>query len=189
MGYKVLLVLEDPTYDQFIARPVVQRLLADAGKPNAKVHHMTEPHLGGIEQVFDERRWDQILAKYRSWDLFVVVIDRDGDQHRQERAAKWAKKIKEKNGVCAWCLAIEELEVWAMAPFSNKLKTPWKEVRAARDPKERFFEPLVKQLGFVGPGAGRKAMMRRAMQHFASITGKCPEVERLGHELAAVVKD
>ena len=37
MSFRVLVIPEDPTLNGYILKPLAERLLEDAGKPNAKV--------------------------------------------------------------------------------------------------------------------------------------------------------
>ncbi len=78
MSLRVLLVLEDHTNDQFIAKPIVQELLKQLGRPNARIGALMNPRMRGIDQVLDRAIWEEkILLEYRHIDLFVIILDRD----------------------------------------------------------------------------------------------------------------
>jgi hypothetical protein len=51
MSFRVLVIPEDPTYNGYILKPLVERMLAEAGKPNARVTLLTNPKLGGYARA------------------------------------------------------------------------------------------------------------------------------------------
>jgi hypothetical protein len=48
MSLNVLVIPEDFRKDQYILAPLMRRLLAEIGKPNARVEVCRDPLLGGI---------------------------------------------------------------------------------------------------------------------------------------------
>ena len=68
---------------------------------------------------------------------------------------------QEHTGKLLACSAWQEIEVWMLAGYKIRLASSWAEVRADCDPKERYAEPLLKELNSASPGGGRKAAMRR----------------------------
>lgn len=159
---KVLLIPEDQTVDQYIIKPVVESLLADLGKANARVDVLGEPRLRGAGQALDPTVVGQIVAENRMVDLFLLLVDRDCDREGNE--ARAAEREGEYAGRLIACCAWQEIEVWMLTAFKERLRAEfsvsWREVREECDPKERFAEPLLEGLGSSGPGRGRKAAMR-----------------------------
>ena len=47
MSLRVLVIPEDPTHNGYILKPIAEMILADVGKPNAKVELLTNPRLTG----------------------------------------------------------------------------------------------------------------------------------------------
>ena len=52
---RVLIIPEDPTLDQHVVKPVVQRIFSDLGR-TARVDVLTDPHRQGMQQVCPEIR-------------------------------------------------------------------------------------------------------------------------------------
>ena len=78
---RVLAIPEDFRKDQYILQPILSALLEAAGKPKARVRVCTDPLLGGISQALRWERIVEILDRYRGMvDLFVLCVDRDGNQ-------------------------------------------------------------------------------------------------------------
>ena len=49
MSFKVLVIPEDPTHNGYILKPLVESILTDAGKPNARVTVLTNSRLQGYD--------------------------------------------------------------------------------------------------------------------------------------------
>ena len=188
MSTSILVILEDPTNDQFIAKPIIQKLAADVGKPRAKVDVLRDPKMRGLEDVFKRDVWDRILLMYPFVDLVVVVVDRDCNETRHHRLKQLLDDIRERGGRVIGTLAVQELEVWALAHYADELEDLWGTVREECHPKERYFTPFCKSKNVSGPGGGRKMMMREAMRGFSSIAAKCSEIEELKAELAGALE-
>lgn len=173
---KVLVVPEDPTYDQYILKPIVEQLCGDIGVP-ARVDVLRDPHLRGVDQALDPSILAGIVLDNPMIDLFLVMIDRDGNRRGNEAKAQ-ARATEHRNLVV--CLAIEEVEVWMLALHRDKLEEPWTEVRAEHDPKERFADPLLRRLGWTGEvGRGRKRAMRELGKGWTGLLQVCPELAEL----------
>jgi len=74
----VLIIPEDFRKDQYILKPIIQRMFAEIGKRQANVKMCLEPVLGGIDQATDRRRIADILDMYPTVDVFLLLVDRDG---------------------------------------------------------------------------------------------------------------
>ena len=60
---KVLVIPEDHTYDQYILKPVIQKIFADLGR-TPKVEVLPDS-LGGVDQALDRDIIAGIVAEYR----------------------------------------------------------------------------------------------------------------------------
>ena len=83
MSYKVLVIPEDFTKDEHILKPLAERILQDLGKPNAKVGVCRDPNFGGIGEALKIKRLRKVIARYRTFDLFILLVDRDGETGRE----------------------------------------------------------------------------------------------------------
>lgn len=182
---KVLIIPEDQTLDGFIAKPIVDALLADLGIP-ARVDVLPEPRLRGAGDALDPEVVRDIVHENPMTDFFVLVVDRDCN--RQGHDAKAAARETEHHGKLFACVAVQELEVWMLALYRDELGVRWPDVRSECDPKERWAEPLLQKLGTSGPGGGRKKAMRALKGQLQSLLSVCSELQELKTKLATARK-
>ena len=84
------------------------------------------------------------------------------------------------------CVATHEIETWMLALYRQELDTPWSEIRAECDPKERYAEPFLKNRGWTyEPGQGRKRAMRRLSEGWKGLLQVCPEIDELKNRISA----
>lgn len=174
---KVMVIPEDPTVDQYILKPIVEQLFADLGK-SPRVQVLSKPRLRGVPQALDAEILADIVDTNRMIDLFLVLVDRDADTQRRPATAR--EREREHQGRLFVCLAIEEIEVWMLALHRDALNAPWKEIRAERDPKERYAHPfLAHRARTLSAGAGRAWAMRDLGSKWRSLLDLCPELAEL----------
>ena len=132
------------------------------------------------------RRMRPPQPRYRMIDLFLILVDRDGDEGRTELAAE---REREHGGRLCICLAIDEIEVWLLAPHRETLQSAWSGVRADARPKESFAEPfLAKHAPKGSPGRGRAWAMRALdRKTWPSLLKLCAELDALKQKLAPLV--
>ncbi|MEX1361880.1 MAG: hypothetical protein AB1Z98_02070, partial [Nannocystaceae bacterium] len=109
---KVLVIPEDPTLDQYVLKPIIERMLADHGL-KARVDALRDPHLRGVAQALDSTIVAEIIRDNPMQDLFVLMVDRDCD--RLGNSTKAAARVAEHEGRLLACLAHQEVEVWMLA--------------------------------------------------------------------------
>jgi hypothetical protein len=174
---KVLIIPEDPTLDQHILKPIVERTLADLGR-SARVFVLQDPHLRGIQDALDADQVTTIIRDNPMIDLFLLIADRDCD--RFGNTAKAAARQHDHPEKLIACLAVEEVEVWMLALHRGQLEASWNEVRAECDPKERFARPFLDECGWSGlVGRGRKRAMRDLGRQWTGLVKVCPEIAEL----------
>jgi hypothetical protein len=177
---KVLVVLEDPTLDQYIVKPIVEKMF-DSLSQTAQVDVLTNPYMRGVKDVFDQI--DGIVED-NPVDLFLIVIDRDCD--RENHTEKLRIRVERHEETMVGCLAREEVEVWMLAA-QNNLPASWGEIRRHCDPKEHFAEPWLAANGFTSAdvGHGRKRAMQALPTNFKRVLSRCDELRELSAELRA----
>lgn len=181
MSLRVLVIPEDPALDQYILKPVVERLFADVER-RARVEVLQNPRLRGVEQALAHDTLADIVTTYPMVDLFLLIVDRDGDVGRHDRVAH----IETRFAQLFACLAIEELEVWMLALHRQILAVEWQLIRSAHDVKERFAQPfLAAQAPPLSLGGGRKWAMRDLGTSWQALLQLCPEI----HELRERVRE
>lgn len=60
---KVLIVPEDPTYDQYILKPIVERIFSDLERP-ARIEMLQNPRLTSVVQALDPAVLAAVVVKY-----------------------------------------------------------------------------------------------------------------------------
>ena len=172
----VLVIPEDFRNDQYLLKPLFERLFADIGKGRVKVRVCQDPLLGGIAAALNSERIREVVDQHRGMtDIFVLCVDRDGELGRRARL----DDIESEFGVDQVFLAEnawEEIETWALAGLDLPSDWAWADVRAEVHVKERYFERLARLRGvFDGPGRGRKALGEAAARRIGAVRRKCPE--------------
>ena len=177
-----MVVPEDPTIDQYVLKPIVEQLFADLGK-TPRVQVLSNPRLHGVSQALDASILADIVETNRMIDVFLVLVDRDGDDKKRPLQAK--ERTRQHPDRLFVCLAIEEIEVWMLALHRDVLGVPWRDVRAERDPKERFAQPfLTAQAPKLSAGGGRAWAMRELGSKWKGVLDVCPELAELKQTLA-----
>jgi len=189
----VLIIPEDFRKDQYVLKPIIQRMLAEIGKPQAKVQVCLDPVLGGVHEALKWDRIREIIEMYRGMvQLFLLIVDRDGVAGRRESLNSIEAKVR---GVLrdASCLLAEnawqEIEVWALAGQPLPKDWSWKAIRKEANPKEVYFAPFVAQRGLANePGQGRATLGREAAANYRRVRSRCVEdVKSLEDRIAARV--
>ena len=76
MSCKVLVIPEDPTNNGYILKPLIEAILADIGKPRAKVTVLTTPHVRGYDSAVKAIR-EELYVRYGFFDLWLFIPDAD----------------------------------------------------------------------------------------------------------------
>ena len=76
MSYRVLVIPEDPTYNGFLLKPLVSRILRACGRANADVLVLSDPKVSGYEDGL--RQLPVIIDEHLHWDLLLLLVDADG---------------------------------------------------------------------------------------------------------------
>lgn len=180
---RILIIPEDPRLDQFILKPIVEAIFKDL-KRVASVQVLQNPRLRSVDQALDPTMLGGIINSYPQEDLFLLLLDRDCDQNRINRVGA---REHETGGIGKWligCLAIEEVEMWALAIYQGKLPVSWQEMRQECDPKETYFHPLIERLGLqTAVGRGRKHIMKSLSGQYSRLLQLCPEIAELRNRI------
>lgn len=181
---KVLVIPEDQENDQYIVKPVLERLFEDLGL-SAQVTILPEPRLRGDQDALDRQLIAQIVTdRAPMTDLFLLVIDRDCNREKHEQRLQ--ARVAEHGAKMLGVLAVQEIECWMMALHEpSALGARWQEIRDHCDSKEAYAEPLLAKLGSLGPGGGRKAAMRALKSNWKRLLDRCEELQDLRERIRA----
>ena len=181
MSFNVLVICEDHRRDALIAKPLVERLLDEAGRPRSKVEVCRNPHLAGSGDCLKADRLEQVLRSHPMVHLFLLLVDRDGDSKRRETLDTFETLFTTRLTAGRWFLgeaAWQELEIFVLAGHPTCASWSWKAMREEVHLKETYFAQLVKEQGYDAgrfPHEGRKPLMQAALSNWKSIMSRCPE--------------
>ena len=172
----VLIIPEDFRNDQYILKPLFSRLFQSIGRRRVHVDVCRDPLLGGVGEALKSERITEVVSKHGGMtDIFILCIDRDGEEGRRQRLDQIEAEFGDTRVFLAEN-AWEELETWVLAGLDLPADWNWKTIRAEIQVKERYFEPLVAQLNLSDkPGGGRKPLAEEASRRIDAIRQKCPE--------------
>ena len=172
----VLIIPEDFRKDQYILKPLFDRLFQSIGRSSAQVQVCQDPLLGGVREALKPDLLAEIVDRYRGMtDLFILCVDRDGEKGRRQRLDQIEAEMGSGRRFLAEN-AWEELETWALAGLDLLSGWSWTEVRAEVHVKEQYFDVLAQERGVAdGPGGGRKRLGEEAARRVSVIRQKCIE--------------
>ena len=179
---RVLIIPEDFRNDQYLLRPLFDRLFRSLNIP-ANVAVCQDPLLGGISEALKSECLREIVDRYDAMiDLFILCVDRDGNLFRRNRLDQIEAEFDGQRRFLAEN-AWEELETWTLAGLDLPNDWRWSEVRAEVSVKERYFAPLARQRGVAGGlGQGHMRLGEEAARNITKIRQKCREdFDQLAH--------
>lgn len=175
MSLRVLVIPEDPTYNGYILQPLIERMLKELGKPNARVTILTSPKLDGYPHAVSAIRSD-LADRYSHLDLWLFLPDAD----RAGGLAALEEEMAHQGVSLICCAAQPEVEAWLLAGYRDELGTSWPDVRRHPRLKEEVFKPFLARSGDArSPGHGRKALMQQTLGNYRSLLVICPELAEL----------
>ena len=180
MSYNVLVIPEDFTKDEHILLPLVRKVLADAGKPKAIVQVCRDPNFQGIDGAMDETRIrEEVIARYRMVNLFLLMVDRDAKPGRDAAVATLQTSVQ--NALAAnqsflGLTARQEVEIFPIAGHDLSPGWSWPVIRADGDVKNTYFIQLAEREKVTQfPHQGRKKLMGAAMINWKRIKSRFHE--------------
>jgi hypothetical protein len=175
MSFRVLIIPEDPTYNGYILKPLVERMLGEAGRPQATVRLLTNPKLGGIEQAKEAIR-SRLAVAYGHFDLWLFLPDAD----RASSLEELEQQVSAQGAPLLCCAARPEVEAWLLAGHRDKLRRGWKEIIGHPRLKEDVFEPFLARHGDPRrAGGGRDLLMEETLRNYRGLLELCPELKEL----------
>jgi len=183
----VMIIPEDFRKDQFVLQPIISAMFAALGKPRAKVEVCLDPLLGGISRAMDAEELLQIVKDRPMVDLFLLLVDRDGEAGRRggldNLEAALFPGSQKAGGAFLAENAWQEIEVWTIAGHRPLPGWQWDNIRGERDSKEAYFEPLAKAHGLGSEDdGGRKKLSLNAARNYRRIHALCKEDIQVLHE-------
>ena len=183
MSFTVLVIPEDPVLNGHILKPLTKAVIADAGRPAAKVDVLGKPRVRGYDHAVRVIR-DELPGRYRFKDLWLFFPDAD---KTTDDALQALEEHVAKQGITLLCCAAQsEVEIYACAAFRDDIPGSWEDARRHPRMKEEIFEPLLASHGDPRrAGAGRDRMIDRSLENLPLLFRLCPELRRLRDRIAA----
>jgi hypothetical protein len=173
----VLIVPEDFRKDQYILKPVIERMFQEIGKPRANIQVCRDPLLGGVEQALRWERIRDVIEMYPMVAIFLLVVDRDGVAGRRvalDGLEVQARELLGPDRVLLAEQAWQEIEVWALAGQELPKEWSWTKIQAEVHPKEAYFIPFAERRGLTAePGEGRATLGREAAANYKRLVSRC----------------
>ena len=118
MSIRVLVIPEDPFNNGYILKPLVDAVLADAGKSLAKTMILSNPRLRGYDHALKAIRED-LPERYGFWDLWIFFPDADRAKPDAMQALETDLLAKGITLLC--CPAQPEIEIYCCAGQHSKV--------------------------------------------------------------------
>lgn len=185
MSVRVLVIPEDPTHNGYILKPLVEMVLDEVGKPNAKVTLLTNPRLRGYDHAVDAIR-NELARQYAFFNLWLFFPDADRANNASIHALETELSSKGVSLLC--CAATPEVEIYASVAYRRAIGLPWADVRNHPRMKEEVFLPLLDKHGDPRrPGGGRRDMTERSIANRGQFFVRCPEVAELRDRIQVIL--
>lgn len=181
MAVNVLIIPEDFRKDQYVLKPIIEKMFASLNV-RARVQVCRDPLLGGVGEALKPDRLEEIITRYRGMTrLFLLIVDRDCDANRRKKLdALEAHAAILLDGAKAVFLAGEahqEVEVWVLAGLKPWPRGwAWKAIRDECNPKETYYDLVARDRGLLhAPYEGRIQLATEAANNYGRIRQLCPE--------------
>ena len=192
---RVLVIPEDFVKDQYILKPLVETIMRTIGKPQAKITICMNPRLAGIGQALQWRRINDIIEAYKGmYDIFLLCVDRDGEENRRaklENIEQEARQILDPKQVLFAVLAWQKVEIWALAGCRDlPQEWKWTSMRQEISFKQVYFDPYAKKRNvYDKPHNGREILGREAAVQYRRVRDLCEEVSYLEERVRQWIAD
>ena len=186
MSFTVLVIPEDPVLNGHILKPLTEAIMADAGRPAAKVDVLSNPRVRGYDHAMRVVR-GELPERYGFKDLWLFFPD--ADKATSETMQVLEGHVASKGIKLLCCAAQPEVEIYACVAFRGDISVKWKEARRHPRMKEEIFAPLLDKHGDPRrPGAGRDLMIAASLRNLPQLFKRCPELQCLRNRIAAHIQ-
>lgn len=194
MSTKAAILCEDHTNDQFILEPLVEAALRAIGVPRPRVSSITNPRMSGFTTLL-ANLCDVVSRYHKTVDVVVVAFDLDGEDGQGGRPDKATRvrnalekcDLSADNVVLLGC--VMEAEVYPIWGQRSAIPVPWSEVRSEADPKEAYFDELLRKEDFLASDGGRTRLMKDSLSSgWNSLSSGCPELQQFSADLRGVLE-
>ena len=75
----ILIIPEDFRKDQYMLKPIFQKLVASLDSSASRVRVCQDPLLGGVGEALKYNRIEEVIERYPMVHIFILCVDRDGN--------------------------------------------------------------------------------------------------------------
>lgn len=184
MSLNVLLICEHHTKDGPMLKPIFKQLFAAIGKPKANVKINTTVEIHGWSQALNHDKLREVFETYPLVHLFILCVDRDGDDLRDNRVVISKEKCRsflKSTQMLAGELAKQEAEVWVLAGLPDLPPDwSWAELRSSIDAKEHLSKyAALRGMDPQLPAPLRASLGEAAGQRYHAVRKLCDEIATL----------
>jgi len=182
---RVLVIPEDQINNGYILRPLVKVIMADAGRPFAKIETPGKPRIRGYAHAMTVIR-DELPILYGYYDLWLFLPDADRASSDAMHALETELRARD---ILLFCSAAHpEVEIYACAAFRKEIGGSWEDARTNPHMKEEIFHPLLDRHGDPRrPDRGRNLMIRESLKNLPLLYRLCPELKALRDRIALLL--
>lgn len=185
MSCKVLVIPEDPTYNGYLLKPLVQRIMAEVGKPKAQVLVLRDPKTGGFDDACELIRSGKLRDRYGYYDLWLFLPD--GDQNANLRLIEESVEGQKARLIASYLTP--EVEVTLVAGHPSADVKGWIAQKEHPRFKEEVFAPFLAAYGNkTAPGEGREKLMWDALKNYPRMKQFVPELAELESRIACALE-
>lgn len=183
----VIVIPEDPTYDQHILQPLCTALLDWIEVPAPRVR-IAEGNVGGVPNALDVAVIGPIVERYAYIaDLILLCVDRDAKDGRRDELDHVESQIQTTldeenaaNNVFFAIAAVEDVETWALAGLDLPEGISWTNVRSGRRSAKDVLQTIAKERRvYQRQSRGYKSLGREAASNYKTVRQRCDELHTL----------
>jgi hypothetical protein len=180
---KAVVICEDHQLDEYIIRPVIKRIFAEHRR-KVDVTFVPRTLVRGVAEALQKSKLKIVLDRYGMADAFFLIVDRDCQTNREAKVSQRLVEAADADKTLFACIAIEELEVWALALHRKQLKVDWTTIRSNCDPKSNYFKPfIVRKRWETTLGQGRKTALANLTAKWSALKNSCSEIADLSEQV------
>ncbi len=185
MSLRVLVICEDGRLDKFIAKPLLQLVLKDLGKPKAQIEVYENPRVMGIDHAtrIVRENLEDWVSTHKIW-----VFLPDGDAWKPDQSCELKDRVQRRGAALVIAAFMPELEILACAPFVKELGISVADLRGHHRLKEDVYVPFAQKHFPQEVGNGRKAAMRQVEANWKTIKAMLPEITELSLQLKTILE-
>lgn len=187
MSLRVLLVLEDASLNGYLLEPVVEALLADVGKPFARIHKLSTPEQ---PQGFDHavKLLKDVRTQTRNYpERPIWVFLPDADRGTPDVLDRLEAEVRLRGPRLLTCALQPEAEIIGLVGRETAVNHTWAQLRAHPRLKEAVFDPYLRSLNSRAAGRGRAQLAQSAISNLQRLYRRCGELKVLRDRLAAEI--